>query len=66
MVADGSPGLWKAMRELWPGADEQRCTAHALPNVTAKLPERHHREPKGRAGGRSLTSRLRGGGAPRA
>jgi putative transposase len=48
IVADGAPGLWKAMRELWPTADEQRCTVHALRNVTAKLPERHHREVKTR------------------
>ncbi len=48
VVADGAPGLWKAARELWPRADEQRCTVHALRNVTAKLPERHHRELKAR------------------
>ena len=48
IVADGAPGLWKAMRELWPAADEQRCTVHALRNVTAKLPERHQRELKAR------------------
>ncbi len=48
IVADGAPGLWKATRELWPQADEQRCTVHALRNVTAKLPVeprlagRHH------------------------
>lgn len=24
-VADGAPGLWKAARELWPRADEQRA-----------------------------------------
>ena len=48
IVADGAPGLWKAVRELWPGADGQRCTVHALRNVTAKLPERHHREIKAR------------------
>jgi putative transposase len=48
VVADGAPGLWKAARELWPLADEQRCTVHALRNVTAKLPERHHREVKTR------------------
>src|SRR4051812_7894123 len=46
IVADGAPGLWKAARELWPTAEEQRCTVHALRNVTAKLPERHHRELK--------------------
>jgi putative transposase len=48
VVADGAPGLWKAARELWPTAEEQRCTVHALRNVTAKLPERHHRDLKTR------------------
>ena len=48
VVADGAPGLWKAARELWPAANEQRCTVHALRQVTAKLPERHHREVKAR------------------
>src|SRR5919198_1977881 len=48
IVADGAPGLWKAVRELWPRAEEQRCTVHALRNVTGKLPERHHRELKAR------------------
>jgi len=48
LVADGAPGLWKAARELWPDALEQRCTVHALRNVTKKLPERYHRELKAR------------------
>jgi putative transposase len=48
LVADGAPGLWKAARELWPAALEQRCTVHALRNVTKKLPERLHRELKAR------------------
>src|SRR3954452_9855176 len=48
IVADGAPGLWKAARELWPDAEEQRCTVHALRNVTGKLPERHHRDLKAR------------------
>jgi putative transposase len=48
VIADGAPGLWKAARELWPAAGEQRCTVHALRNVTAKLPERHHAEVKAR------------------
>jgi putative transposase len=48
VIADGAPGLWKAARELWPAANEQRCTVHALRNVTAKLPERHHPEVKAR------------------
>lgn len=42
VIADGAPGLWKAARELWPAAVEQRCTVQALRNVLAKLPERHH------------------------
>ena len=46
IVGDGAPGLWKATRELWPAALEQRCTVHALRNVTKKLPERLHRELK--------------------
>src|SRR5664279_463342 len=44
VIADGAPGIWKAVRELWPDALEQRCTVHALRNVTSKLPERHHQE----------------------
>src|SRR3954465_8844080 len=40
IIADGAPGIWKATRELWPRAVEQRCTVHALRNVTSKLPER--------------------------
>ena len=48
VCADGAPGLWTAVRELWPHADEQRCTVHALRNVTAKLPDRHHVEVKAR------------------
>jgi len=48
VVADGAPGIWKATRELWPHALEQRCTVHALQNVTSKLPERHHQEVKAR------------------
>lgn len=48
VIADGAPGIWKAARELWPAALEQRCTIHALRNVTGKLPERHHAEVKAR------------------
>jgi transposase-like protein len=48
VIADGAPGIWKAVRELWPAALEQRCTVHALRNVTSKLPERHHAEIKAR------------------
>ena len=48
IIADGAPGIWKATRELWSAAIEQRCTVHALRNITSKLPERLHREVKAR------------------
>jgi Transposase, Mutator family len=48
VITYGAPGIWKASRELWPNALEQRCTIHALRNVTSKLPERHHTEVKAR------------------
>lgn len=48
IVADGAPGIWKATRELFEHATEQRCTVHALRNLTSKLPERLHREVKAR------------------
>ncbi|MCA1679117.1 MAG: IS256 family transposase, partial [Actinobacteria bacterium] len=48
IVADGAPGIWKATRELFKHAAEQRCTVHALRNITSKLPERLHREVKSR------------------
>jgi transposase-like protein len=39
-VSDGAPGLVKAIGELWPDADRQRCTVHRLRNILAKLPKR--------------------------
>jgi len=39
-VIDGAPGLIKAVEELWPDSDRQRCTVHRLRNVIAKLPKR--------------------------
>ncbi len=40
VVADGAPGLIRAVTELWPDADRQRCAVHRLRNVLAKLPKR--------------------------
>jgi transposase-like protein len=37
---DGAPGLVRAVGELWPAADRQRCTIHRLRNILAKLPKR--------------------------
>lgn len=39
-VADGAPGLVKAVDELWPDSDRQRCTVHRLRNLLAKLPKK--------------------------
>ena len=40
VVSDGAPGLLRAIEELWPTADRQRCAVHRLRNVLAKLPKR--------------------------
>src|SRR5438445_4372557 len=34
VVADGAPGLMKAVEELWSEADRQLCTTHHLRNIT--------------------------------
>ena len=39
-VADGAPGLVKAVEELWPESDRQRCTVHRLRNMLSKLPKK--------------------------
>lgn len=39
VVTDGAPGLVRAVEELWPGADRQRCAVHRLRNIMAKLPK---------------------------
>jgi transposase-like protein len=39
-VADGAPGLVKAVEELWSDSDRQRCTVHRLRDVLAKLPKK--------------------------
>jgi transposase-like protein len=38
VVSDGAPGLGRAIEELWPEADRQRCAVHRLRNLVAKLP----------------------------
>lgn len=42
VAGDGAPGLVRAIEELWPEADRQRCTVHRLRNILAKLPKRQH------------------------
>jgi transposase-like protein len=40
VVADGAPGLIKAIEVCWPASDRQRCCVHKAANLYAKLPER--------------------------
>src|SRR5215217_2028302 len=40
IVADGAPGLIKAIEHCWPASDRQHCAVHRLRNLLAKLPER--------------------------
>jgi putative transposase len=39
VVTDGAPGLIRAMEELWPDSDRQRCIVHRWRNVAGKLPK---------------------------
>jgi putative transposase len=38
-VGDGALGFWKAVRQVWPGVNEQRCWVHKTANVLDKLPK---------------------------
>jgi putative transposase len=40
VVADGAPGLIKAIEQCWPASDRQHCCVHRLRNLLAKLPDR--------------------------
>jgi putative transposase len=40
VVADGAPGLIKAVEQGWPASDRQHCAVHRVRNLLAKLPER--------------------------
>ncbi len=43
VVADGCPGLHRALDTVYPYTPRQRCWAHKLRNVAAKLPRRHQK-----------------------
>jgi putative transposase len=46
VVADGAPGLIKAVEQCWPASDRQRCRVHRARNLYAKLPERERERVK--------------------
>jgi len=40
IVADGAPGLIKAVEQCWPASDRQHCAVHRVRNLLAKQRER--------------------------
>jgi putative transposase len=40
IVADGAPGLIKAVEQCSPASDRQHCAVHRVRNLLAKLPDR--------------------------
>jgi putative transposase len=39
VIADGHLGIWGAVRNIWPEADEQRCWNHKILNVLDQVPK---------------------------
>lgn len=39
VIADGMDGVWKALREVYPRSQEQRCWVHKMRNVIDKVPQ---------------------------
>ncbi|HWI06793.1 MAG TPA: transposase [Solirubrobacteraceae bacterium] len=46
IVADGAPGLVKAIEQCWPASDRQRCCVHRARDLYAKLPDRERERVK--------------------
>ncbi len=57
VVGDGALGAWAALRDVFPGAGEQRCWFHAAGNVIDCLPKRLHTAREGAAARRSSRPR---------
>ena len=47
-LGNGALGFWKALRQVYPGAREQRCWVHKTGNVLNKLPKGLQKKAKGR------------------
>ena len=39
-IGDGALGFWAALRQVYPGTQEQRCWVHKIANILDKLPKR--------------------------
>src|SRR6476661_2478708 len=46
VVADGAPGLIKAVEQCWPSSDRQHCSVHRARNLIAKLADRERERVK--------------------
>lgn len=42
VIGDGHLGIWGALRNVWPEAEEQRCWNHKVLNVLEQLPRQAH------------------------
>jgi len=45
-IGDGGLGFWAALREIYPGTEEQRCCVHKTANVLNKMPKSLHAKAK--------------------
>lgn len=43
VIADGHLGIWGALAQVYPEADEQRCWNHRIVNILTKIPKRLHK-----------------------
>jgi hypothetical protein len=57
VVADGAPGVWRVIHELWPDAGMQHCTRSALDEACESLGERERRDLRSRVGTALETAR---------
>ena len=46
VIGDGHLGIWGALRNVFPDADEQRCWNHRMVNVLDKVPKKEQRQAK--------------------
>ncbi len=46
VVGDGHLGIWGALRNVYPEAEEQRCLSHKLLNILDRLPKRDQAQGK--------------------
>lgn len=44
IITDGSPGLLRAVEEIFPGVDAQRCTKHKMENILEKVLKEDQKE----------------------